>query len=403
MKILILSQYFWPENFRINDLALDLQANNVDVTVLTGSPNYPDGIVFKDFKKNKNNFNNLKKISIIRVPIIPRGKSKVQLALNYLTFIISASTIGIWKLRKHNFDYVIFFGTSPTTSGIPAVLISKIFNAPLITWILDIWPDTLLALGTIKSKLILNAISYLVSIIYKNSDYILGQSEIYLSKINEIANDQGKLIYFPNWIETDLEKTKANKLDNYDKSSNFELLFAGNFGEAQDFPSLLKTIKILKDENIYWNFLGSGRVLEDFKKNLRISGLQEKVNFYEPVPLKEVKNYFDKADALILSLQKKPIFEITVPGKLQSYMVASKPILAMLDGEANRIITEANCGLASDAEDSKMFSENILKMAKLTERERETLGKNGRDYAINNFSKKKILNALYKILQTKCS
>lgn len=400
MKILILSQYFWPENFRINDLALDLQENSIDVTVLTGYPNYPDGSIFSDFKKNKNNFNSLKNVPIIRVPIVPRGKTKIQLALNYLSFIFSASIIGIWKLRKHNFDYVIFFGTSPTTSGIPAVLFSKIFNAPLITWILDIWPDTLQALGTIKSKVLLNAISYLVRIIYKNSDYILGQSEIYLSKINEIANDKGKLIYFPNWIETDLEKTDTNKLDNDNKSSHFELLFAGNFGEAQDFPSLLKTIKILKDKNIRWNFLGSGRILDDFKKDLKMTGLLEKVKFHDPVPLKDVKKYFHKADALILSLQKKPLFEITVPGKLQSYMVASKPILAMIDGEANRIITKSNCGFASDAEDSKMFSENILRMAHLPQDEREILGKNGRDYAINNFSKKKVLNALYKILQT---
>lgn len=399
MRILILSQYFWPENFRINDLALDLQKNNIDVTVLTGYPNYPDGSVFEEFKKNKKSFNTLNDISITRVPIVPRGKGKIQLALNYLSFIFSASTIGIWKLRKKKFDYIIFFGTSPTTSGIPAVLFSKIFNAPLITWILDIWPETLSALGTVKSRFILNALSYIVGIIYKNSKYILGQSEIYLEKINEIAKDKNKLVCFPNWIETDLEKIDTTMPGNYQKSSSFELLFAGNFGEAQDFPSLLKTIEILKDEDICWNFLGSGRILDNFKKDLKVMGLIEKVNFYDPVPLQEVKNYFDKADALILSLQKKPLFEITVPGKLQSYMVASKPILAMIDGEANSIITKSNCGFASEAEDAKGFAKNILKLALMSEDERYILGKNGRDYAINNFSKAKVLNALYEILQ----
>lgn len=399
MNILIVSQYFWPENFRINDLALDLQKNNIDVTVLTGYPNYPDGSVFEEFKKNKKSFNSLNDISITRVPIVPRGKGKIQLALNYLSFILSASTIGIWKLRKKKFDYIIFFGTSPTTSGIPAVLFSKIFNAPLITWILDIWPETLSALGTVKSRFILNALSYIVGIIYKNSKYILGQSEIYLEKINEIAKDNDKLVCFPNWIETDLEKIDTTMPGNYQKSSSFELLFAGNFGEAQDFPSLLKTIEILKDEDIRWNFLGSGRILDNFKKDLKVMGLIEKVNFYDPVPLQEVKNYFDKADALILSLQKKPLFEITVPGKLQSYMVASKPILAMIDGEANSIITKSNCGFASEAEDTKGFAENILKLALMSEEERYMLGKNGRDYAINNFSKAKVLDTLYKILQ----
>lgn len=399
MRILILSQYFWPENFRINDLALDLQKNNIDVTVLTGYPNYPDGIVFEDFKKNKKNFNNLNDISIIRVPIISRGKGKIQLALNYLSFIVSASTIGIWKLRKQKFDYIIFFGTSPTTSGIPAVLFSKIFKAPLITWILDIWPDTLNALGTIKSGFILNALKYVVSIIYKNSKYILGQSEIYLKKINEIAKDDDKLVFFPNWIETDLEKIETTKIGNYQKSSNFELLFAGNFGEAQDFPSLLKTIEILKDEDIRWNFLGSGRILCNFKKDLKMMGLIEKVNFYDPVPLQEVKNYFDKADALILSLQKKPLFEITVPGKLQSYMISSKPILAMIDGEANRIITESKCGFTSRAEDPKGFAKNILKLADMKKNERDVLGENGRNYALKNYSKKKVLAVLYKLLK----
>ena len=192
---------FLTENFRINDLSLDLQKNNIDVTVLTGYPNYPDGSVFEEFKKNKKSFNRINDISITRVPIVPRGKGKIQLALNYLSFIFSASTIGIWKLRKKKFDYIIFFGTSPTTSGIPAVLFSKIFNAPLITWILDIWPETLSALGTVKSRFILNALSYIVGIIYKNSKYILGQSEIYLEKINEIAKDKNKLVCFPNWIK----------------------------------------------------------------------------------------------------------------------------------------------------------------------------------------------------------
>ena len=182
MKILIISQYFWPENFRINELSNQLKFLGNEVTVLTGLPNYPEGKIYEEFKNNKNKFNFYKGIKIKRVPVIPRKKGKLNLLINYLSFTINATILGLLKLREEKYDLIFVFQTSPILIGIPSSIISRVKKIPQIFWVLDIWPETLISVG-FKNKYLLYFTKLLVKIIYKNCNLILGQSRSFVKNI----------------------------------------------------------------------------------------------------------------------------------------------------------------------------------------------------------------------------
>ena len=190
MRILIVTQYYWPEIFRINDLTDDFVRRGHQVTVLTGVPNYPAGSVFPEYADNPNAYKTYKGVDIVRVPIVVRGKGDFQLFLNYLTFIISSTAIGLFKLRKQSFDSIFVFQPSPITVGLPAIAFRYLKKSPLVFWVLDLWPDTLQAVGAVRSKLILSVIRQLVSFIYNHCDLLLGQSKSFLPHIQKNSNNR---------------------------------------------------------------------------------------------------------------------------------------------------------------------------------------------------------------------
>ena len=201
MRLLIVSQYFWPENFRINDLANEFAHRGHEVTVLTGVPNYPSGKVCKEFLDNSVAFSNLGNIKIIRVPLIPRGRGAVRLLLNYLSFAFNACVLGPWRLGGQKFDVVLTCQLSPVTVGLPGAFLAWIKHAPMAMWVLDLWPDTLKAIGVIKSPRLLTGVGKLVSFIYKRCDLIFAQSQSFIPKIKKSTGINTPVIYFPSWAE----------------------------------------------------------------------------------------------------------------------------------------------------------------------------------------------------------
>lgn len=195
MRLLIVTQYFWPENFRINDLVSELVRRGHQVTVLTGVPNYPDGHVFSAFKSDVNRFTNYEGANIYRVPMLPRGKSGMHLLLNYLSFAISALTVGAWKLRGQQYDAIFAYEPSPITVGLPAVALRFYKKAPLLFWVQDLWPETLQALGVVKSPIILSVVGKLVSFIYKRCDVILAQSKSFIPQIYKYAPPESRVFF----------------------------------------------------------------------------------------------------------------------------------------------------------------------------------------------------------------
>ncbi|AVR67152.1 MULTISPECIES: glycosyltransferase family 4 protein [Pseudomonas aeruginosa group] len=398
LKVLVVTQYFWPENMRINDLVADFVGRGHEVTVLTGCPNYPEGRVFSDFKENPASYSCYLGASVIRVPMLPRGLHSIQLALNYLSFFMSASFFGAFRLRRKKFDVVFVYAVSPIMAVIPAIVIGRLKRAPVFVWVLDLWPETLRAVGVLKSDRALSIVGRVVSWIYNRTDYILVQSKAFMDNVAKYCTKtipEDRVIYFPSWAEDDFsnnESASSTLLERDD--SVFTLLFAGNVGEAQDFPSILDAAERLRqDVPMRWVIVGDGRASAWLKAEVAARGL-DNVLLLGRHPLEEMPPLFALADALFVSLKTNEVFEKTIPGKVQAYLASGKPVIAMIDGEASRVISEAGAGYACASGDVEALVDIIRRAAALTGEQREGLGRAGREYYECNFSKRTLLSRL---------
>lgn len=396
MRLLVVTQYFWPENFRINDLVAELVRRGHQVVVLTGWPNYPDGRVFDEFRERSRDFDEYKGARIVRVPMLPRGRGSVRLLLNYLTFAVSASLFGLWRLRGRKFDAILAYEPSPITVGIPAGVFRAFKKAPLAFWVLDLWPETLQAIGIVRSKKLLRLVGKLVAGIYKRCDLILAQSKSFVPAIARYAGRDARIEYFPSWSDLvfnteDVEAATEISV----KQGGFNILFAGNIGEAQDFPAILAAAERLKVyPNIRWLIVGDGRMAGWVAEEIKVRGLEACVSMLGRYPVERMPSFFKHADALLVSLKDEPIFALTIPGKLQSYLAAGIPVLAMLNGEGADVIRNANAGLTCPAGDAKQLAQAVLELAAMNKDDRQQLGKNGCAYAQKEFNREVLMSRL---------
>lgn len=400
MKILLVTQYFYPENFKSNDIALELTKRGHQVTVLSGLPNYPEGKIFENygfFKKTKENYRG---VNVIRTWLVPRGKGGgIRLFLNYFSWAFFASFRALILAFQKKFDVVLVHEPSPITQGFPAIIVKKIQKIPLHFWVLDLWPESLTSAGGINNKYVLSLFTKMVKYIYNNSDKILMSSKGFKESILAKGNYIDKLIYFPNWAE-DLILKGAADYPVPNLPEGFKILFAGNIGAAQDVDSIIGTALILKEKiDIHFVFIGDGRSkgkLEDFVLK---NDLNKTVHFLGRFPIDAMKTFFNQADVLLVSLKDEIIFNLTVPAKLQAYLCTKKPILGMLNGEGAAIINEAKCGLSVNAGDSMGLSKIILEMYDMSTEERINLGNNGFNFYEDNFTLEKCIDNLEFILK----
>ena len=391
MKLFFFTQYFWPENFRINELVKYFSKNKP--FVLTSNPSYPSKNLFinKKYFRKKLQLGNFE---IIRVPVFLRNVSNLSIFLNYISFFLSSLLIGIFKIYKKKFDIIFVFCPSPILNAIPAIIFKKLFKKKIILWVLDLWPDTVIDLKIVKSSYLIWFLRKLVSYIYNNSDLILAQSKSIKSEIKKLTKT--KCIYFPSWPE-EFKKNKKNKAKEVISTNKLKILFAGNIGEAQSFETLIKCAKSMRYLNIVkWIIVGDGRWKKKLMHYIKINNLENQFQLISNVPLKKIDHFYNCADALYLGLKNNKTFRKTVPGKLQTYMSTGKPIIASISGEAKEIIIDSKCGYVSDAEDYKTLKKNIIKFSKLKRYKKLILGKNGKKYSDKNFSKKQILKGLEK-------
>lgn len=400
MRILIVSQYFWPENFRVNDLAVELIRRGHEVVVLTGIPNYPSGKVFPAFYANPSEFSKYEGVNIIRVPMLARGKGRFRLLLNYLSFVFAGAIFGSWRLLGVKVDVIFVFEPSPVTVGLPAVLFGKLKRAPVVFWVLDLWPDTLAALGVVRSPRLLSWIGRMVGFIYDHSTLVLGQSRSFLGSIGLYCADKGKIRYFPSWSETLFADDAATPAPEVPiRPNGFNVLFAGNIGEAQDMSAVLDAADLLREyQSIRWIIVGDGRMSGWLIDQVRIRGLQENILVLGRFPVERMPSFYAHANALLVSLRRDSVFSKTIPGKLQSYLMSGIPILGMLDGEGAVVIREANAGLVCEAGDSAGLARAVMNLAAMTLVERHKLGANGRKYAVQEFDRTRLIDRLESLL-----
>lgn len=396
MRILIISQYFWPENFRINDLTQELVKRGHGVTVLTGIPNYPSGKVFAAFKTDRQAFGHYAGAKVFRVPMLARGNGSLRLLLNYLSFVLGACFFAPWQLRGHSFDIVFVFEPSPVTVGIPAVLLGRLKQAPVVFWALDLWPETLAAVGAVRSPNVLAAIGWLVGFIYNRCALVLGQSRGFWGNIAQYCADPSKIRYFPSWAEDVFSQDELRPAPEVPlKEGLFNILFAGNVGDSQDFPAVLDAAESLKhNPAIRWLIVGDGRMTDWLRAEVARRGLKQCFLLLGRFPVERMPSFYAQADALLVSLKRDPVFSLTIPGKVQSYLMAGLPLLGMLDGEGANVIRSAEAGLVCPAGDATGLAQSVLQLAAMTKVERLRLGSNGRDYANKEFNREVLMDRL---------
>lgn len=407
MRILIVTQYFWPENFKINDLSLELKTRGHQVTILTGQPNYPEGKFYNGysfFKPKKEVWN---EIEITRIPLFPRGKAVGSaILLNYFSFVFFGLLLSRYRLRGKKFDLILVFEISPITVGIPAIWLKRKFKIPIYLWVLDLWPETLYALGIIKSEFWKKQIESLVRFIYRNCDLFLISSKSFEKSLLSHGVLGESIHYFPNWAEDNfLEGFSFDNKSDFDSYFNnfkgqFKIMFAGNLGESQDIESILKAASLIKNrKNIVWFIIGDGRFRKYLEKEIQMLGLSDTMFLLGKHPIEMMPYFFSNADAMLVSLKADPVFSLTVPAKIQTYMASKKPILSMLSGEGSDIILDAKCGLVCASGKYEDLATNAVTLSEISNAKLQELGANGYDYYLKNFSKKQIIDRLDKLFK----
>ncbi len=394
MRILIVTQYFWPENFRINDLCDALIERGHDVTVYTGLPNYPEGSFFKGYGLKGPYHENKGKVKVIRSPLIPRGKNKsLKLALNFASYFFFASILAPFRVRG-KFDKIFVYEPSPITVAIPGIVLKYLKRAPMFFWVTDLWPESLEATGVVKNKRILNAVAVLVRWLYKHSDKILVTSKGFIPRVKALGGTDQQIVYFPQWAESLFSNSEIDYEDKNMPTEGFKLMFAGNIGSSQDFETLVESAKILKENSeIHFVVLGDGLMKSWAEKEVQLHQLKN-FHFLGRKPVETMPYYFKKADVMLMSLTNTALFSITVPSKLQSYLAAGKPVLASLNGEGADIVREANAGYTCPAGNPKLLAETILKMSLLTKDELNLLGENAFKCYQTEFEREKLISQL---------
>ncbi len=386
MKILIFNQYFWPENFRINEIAHAIHSRGHEVDVMTGKPNYPEGEFFSGYRAWGIKKDIWKKISIYRVPLIARGKkSAVRITLNYLSYILSALLFAPLVLRKKKYDLIFVYGVSPIFQVIPASFLGWLKGVPVVLWVQDLWPQSASATGYVKSGIMLKLLEKLVKFSYTHTDLILVQSEAFLAPVKKLVPDKS-IVYYPNSVDDSFYNPTKDKVPVIDSlKSGFVVMFAGNIGEAQAMETIIDAATQLSDyPEIKIVILGSGSKLDWLKMQITQNSLKN-VHLEGKFPSDTMPTLMRQASALMVTLNDQPICALTVPNKIQAYLAVGKPIIACLNGEGAKVVSNAAAGFSVPAEDSNSLAKAIVSLYQMSDAERAKMGENGRAYFKRHF------------------
>jgi len=405
LKLCIFTNHFYPEDFKVNDIAFELVKRGYDITVITAIPDYPKGKFYDGYSLFKRRKEYVNGVLVYRLPIIPRKQGrKVEIIINYVSYFLSALFFTVFFLYKKEYDAIFVHLTSPFFIGLSAALLKRKKHIPLIFWVLDLWPESLSAAGGIKNKYIINIQIKLVQFVYDNCEKILISSQGFRKSICKKGDYAGKLIYFPNWAENIIlpkDIAEYEQLEPFVRLNNedFVILFAGNMGEAQNLNAVIEAAKLTKNNSkIKWVLLGDGRCRMDLEKQTVEYGLHNIVFFPGRFPLNTMPIFMEKSDILLVSLKDELIFNLTVPAKIQFYMSQSKPILGMLNGDGAELINKAQCGIALPANDVLALQKSVENLVNMSKNELKKMGINGKKYYDENFTKEQRIDQLEEIL-----
>lgn len=402
MRVLLVTQYFYPEVFKSNDLAFELVKRGHQVDALVGIPNYPEGKYFKGYGIFKKRHEVVNGVNVYRVFQTPRGKGGWRLPVNYFSFVISGCLRVLFQFAwKKKYDCIIGHEPSPIFQAYPALLLRKLRKTPFYYWIMDLWPDAMKSGGGVKNEKVLNFVDKLVKNIYRQTDKILITSKRFREPIAAKGDFADKIIYFPNWSDDILQMDDSYVIPQLPEG--FKIMIAGNLGKSQNLEAVTEVMLGLKDvPEVKWVFVGGGSRKEWLESFIKENGLEDRAVCLGQYPFKAMPAFYKLADAMLVTLRAGfPHLEAVVPARLQSYMSAGRPVLAMIGCGGADIIEESKCGYAVPAGDSKALI-SVIKKIVLTDKENfRKMGENGRDYYNKYFRMDKCIDNLEEIIGAK--
>ena len=392
--ILVVSQYFYPEPFRINDMCKEWVKRGYRVTVLTGIPNYPEGKTYKGYGWTKKRKENIDGVEVIRIPLFARGKGSFRLALNYFSFVISG---WFWKIfTKIKADLVFTFEVSPMTQALIGVWYAKRRKIPHYLYVQDLWPENVEIVTGIHSKAVLNPIEKMVNYIYKRSDLIFATSESFVTEIQKrVFDDKNKVQFWPQYAEEFYAPT-TEKAKEIPEDNNFKIIFTGNIGQAQGLDILPKTAKILKERqaNVKFVIVGDGREKQNLLAQIENLAVSDMFVMIDRQPAEHIPQMLCACQAAFVSFMDNPLFANTIPAKLQSYMACGMPIVAAATGETEKIITQTDCGICVKIGDAEALANGIAECIRRTDL--AEMGVRAKAYSDEHFNKTLLMNEMDK-------
>ena len=395
MRVLVITQYFRPETFRINDVVESLREAACNVIVLTGQPNYPDGKVFSGYRAwGAGRDARESAVTVFRVPVVPRGRGAGwRLAANYLSFVVGASLFGPWLLRRERFDVIFVYGISPILQAVPGILLKRLKRAALVTWVQDLWPQSLEVTGFVRNHWLLSCVASIVRWIYRHNDLLLVQSRAFVPIVQSMAG--GVLVrYHPNPGDLSFDQDVQPGSPAITLEPGFNVVFAGNLGTVQALDTVLGAAeRLLEHREIHIVLLGSGSRGNWLMHEATRRGLSN-VRFAGRVAPEAMPAILAQASALLVTLVRNPAMSQTIPSKVQAYLAAGRPVIACLDGEGARVIEESGAGIVCAAEDSVALAQAVLRLRAMSDLERRRMGDSGRGYYRRHFDPRSLADGL---------
>ena len=387
-RILIFTNHFDPEYFKVNDIVNWIKEKGETVTVVTGNPNYPKGKIFPGFSPfgSKEVLDNL---IVYRLPLIPRGKGgKIRLVFNYLSYCFSSLLFTLFFLiPKKRFQKVFVHHTSPPFILLPALVYKKLKKAKIVLWDLDMWPQTLEATRVLSSPQIIKFLETVFTKLYQGFDLILLGSKHFEGIASKRVNPS-RIKYFPNWADAVFE-TAAIKPKKLIQQQKLIISYTGNIGESQGLESLVQAVSIIEHKFFEIRLIGDGRNKEALKKLVKNKQLTNIIKFYDSVSPIQLIKFFNESHFLYLSLKKSALFEKTVPAKFQTYLAVGTPLIGMISGETNSLIKDNQLGYACEAHQTQQLAGLIKSLAKLKDVDYQRMSYNCRELYNNDFHSSK--------------
>ncbi len=413
-RIAVVSQCFWPEPFRINDICAEWVKRGYEVTAITAIPNYPQGDFYPGYGWTRRRRDLHEGIRILHLPMIPRKQNKICLILNYISFLISGL---IWaRMTKRRFDRVFIFETSPMTQALIGTTLAKRLHIPCDLYVQDLWPDNVEVVAGVKNRRILNAISRMCDGIYRDSTRILATSPSFVETLASRGVQKEKLLYWPQYAEAfyrpmERERVRAAEADAtavrmIPDDNSLNIIFTGNIGAAQGLEILPQAAKLLKNREtsrpVRFVIVGDGRARESFEKELQRQQVSDHFVMIPRQPAEEIPRLLACCDAAFLSFMDTELFKKTIPAKLQSYMACGIPVIASAEGETERIIREADCGWSCPLGDAEALAETIASVCAMSSTDPKALagyGERAVIYSKEHFDRDRLLGQLEELWQ----